>query len=397
MRLWQFTLIAFLGLMLCGCGRQEAVQAKQDTGPVEIRVAPVVTRQIQRFVDTVGTLFPFDEVIISAEIEGPVNQVNVDLGDSVKEGDVLVHISEEEQRYLVAQNEAQLRQSLERLGLESENDKVRDIRETPEVRRAQADLFDAQQRYKRVRELVDQRIGSQQDLDQAEARFKVAQADLDTTLNQTRNLIREVERFKAVLDLQRKKLRDTSVHAPFAASVKERQVTVGQYVRPNTPLFTLVKTDPIRLRAEIPEKMAPWVRHDQSVEVSIEAYPERVFQGKVWRISPTVDQAKRTFLIEVLIQNPAGDLKPGSFARARLKTNKTEQISLVPVRAVNYVLGSNKVYLVRGDKIEAREVKVGDRFDQDVEILEGARDGDLIATTQLPRLDTGTKVRVAGK
>jgi RND family efflux transporter MFP subunit len=143
--------------------------------------------------------------------------------------------------------------------------------------------------------------------------------------------------------------------------------------------------------------MAPWVRHDQPVDVSVEAYPERVFQGKVWRISPTVDQAKRTFLIEALIQNPAGDLKPGSFARARLKTNKTEQISLVPVRAVNYVLGSNKVYLVRGDKIEAREVKVGDRFDQDVEILEGARDGDLIATTQLARLDTGTKVRVASK
>ena len=396
MKSGQLFLIVAAGFALSGCNRQQPVEAKQDTGPVEVRVVPVVARQIQRVVDAVGTLYPYDEVIISAEIEGRVDQVNVDLGDAVKEGQVLARINEEEQRYLVAQNEAQLRQSLERLGLRDEKDKVRDIRQAPDVRRAEADLFDAQQRYKRVRELVDQGIGSQQDLDQAESRFKSMQAALDSTLNQTRNLIQEVERFKAVLELQRKKLRDASVRAPFPASVKERQVTLGQYVRPNTPLFALVKTDPIRLRAEIPERMAPWVKVGQVAEVFVEAYLDRTFLGKIWRISPTVDQSKRTFVVEVLIQNPAGDLKPGSYAKARVKTNKFEQISLVPVRAVNYVLGSNKVYVVRDRKIDAREVKLGDRFEQDVEILEGVRPGEQVAVTQLARLDTGRQVSVAG-
>ena len=381
-------------LALAGCGRQQPVEAKQDGRPVEVRVAGVATRQIQRVVESVGTLFPYDEVIVSAEIEGPVHQVNVDLGDAVAAGDVLARVSDEEQRYLVAQNEAQLRQSLERLGLKSERDKVRDIRETPEVRRAQADLFDAEQRFKRVRELVDQRIGSQQDLDQAEARYKAMQAAYDATLNQTRNLIQEVERFKAQLDLQRKKLRDTTVRAPFAAYVKERQVTVGQYVRPNTPLFILVKTDPIRLRIEVPERMAPWVREGQLAEVSVEAYPKRTFTGKVWRISPTVDQSKRTFIVEALIQNPAGELKPGSYAKARVKTNKFEHISLIPFRAVNYILGSYKAYVVAGESVEAREVKLGDRFDQDVEVIQGLRDGERVATTELARLDSGVKVRV---
>jgi hypothetical protein len=101
-------------------------------------------------------------------------------------------------------------------------------------------------------------------------------------------------------------------------------------------------------------------------------------------------------VVEVLIQNPAGDLKPGSYAKARVKTNKFEQISLVPVRAVNYVLGSNKVYVVRDRKIDAREVKLGDRFEQDVEILEGVRPGEQVAVTQLARLDTGRQVSVAG-
>jgi RND family efflux transporter MFP subunit len=273
---------------------------------------------------------------------------------------------------------------------------VSDIRQTPDLRRAEADLYDAQQRYKRVRELVDRGIGSPQDLDQAEARYKALQAAYDSSLVGTRNLIQDVERYRAVLDLQRKKLRDTTVRAPFAAYVKERQVTVGQYVLPNTPLFALVKIDPIRLRAEIPERLAPWVKVGQTAEVFIEAYDRRVFPGRIWRISPTVDQSKRTFIVEALIENLAGELKPGSFARARVKTSRFEEIKLVPVRAVNYVLGSNKVYVVRGQQVEAREVKLGDRFDQDVEILEGVSAGEQVATTQLARLDTGSRVRLAG-
>ncbi len=378
-----------------GCDRQQKVEAKQDSGPIEVRVAAVSTRQIQRVVESVGTLYPYDEVIISAEVDGPVQEVKADLGDAVKEGQVLARISDEEQRYLVAQNEAQLRQSLERLGLKSEKEKVADIRETPEVRRAQADLFDAEQRYKRMRELVDQKIGSPQDLDAADARFKAMQAAYDATLNQTRNLIQEVERFKAGLELQRKKLRDTVVRAPYDAHVKERQVTAGQYVRANTALFTLVKTDPIRLRVEIPERMAPWVKEGQIADVSLEAFPDRRFQGKIWRISPTVDQTKRTFIIEALIQNPAGELKPGSYAKAQVKTSKFEEIRLVPFRAVNYVLGSYKAYVVKGDTIEARDVKLGDRFGQDVEVDEGLNDGDRVAVTQVARLDTGSKVRIA--
>jgi RND family efflux transporter MFP subunit len=380
--------------VLAGCNRTPLIEAKQDTGPVAVEVAKVTARQIQRVVDSVGTMFPFDEAIISAEIEGPVLEVNADLGDFVKQGQVLVRISEEEQRYLLQQNEAQLRQSLERLGLKSENDRVRDIRETPEVRRAQADLLEAEQRYKRLRSLVDQGIGAPADLDQASARFQSLQAAYDATLYQTRNLMQEVERFKAVVELQRKKLRDTSVRAPFAAHVKERQVTVGQYVRPNAPLFTLVMTDPVRLRLEVPERMAPWIRVGQTADVGVEAFQDRKFTGTVSRISPTVDPTKRTFIVEALIQNPRGELKPGSYARARLATEKIDTVRIVPARAVAYILGSNKVFVISNETVEAREVKLGDRFEKEIEILEGVREGEIVATTQVNRLDTGMKVRV---
>jgi len=286
--------------------------------------------------------------------------------------------------------------ALERVGLQNENDRIKDIRDASEVRRAQADLFDAEQHYKRVQSLVNQGISSRAELDQAQSRFKAQQAAYDATINQARNLLQDIERNKASLELQRKKLRDTTVYAPFAAAIKERQVTAGQYVQAKTPLFTLVKTDPIRLRLEVPERMAPWIKTGQIAEISVEAFGDRKFRGKVWRISPTVDQSKRTFVVEALIDNPNGELKPGSYAKASLPTDKNETVKLIPSRAIAYVFGSNKTYVVTsGSTIEAREVKVGDRFDQDVEILEGVENGETVAVSQLSRLDTGSKVTVA--
>ena len=389
------TVVLLLGLLVA-CKKEEkaAAAAKKDSGPLAVAVAEAHQRSVKRSVESVGTLYPYDETIISAEIDGKVDQVKVDLGDVVTKGQLMIHIMDEEQRYLLAQNEAQLRQSLERLGLSKETDRVQDIRQTPDVRKAEADLFDAEQRFKRTRELRDQGIGPQADLDQAQARFNSAKAGYDSTINQTRNLVQEVERFKAIVDLQRKKLRDTNVYAPFAASVKERQITIGAYVRANTPLLTLVKTDLLRLRLDVPERMSPWIKVGQVAQVEVEAFEGQAFNGKVWRVSPTVDQSKRTFIAEALIDNPNGRLKAGSYARAKIPTDKVENIVLIPGKAVQYILGSNKVYVVKDGTIEARDVKLGDRFDAEVEILEGVQSGEIVATSNLPKLDTGSKVKV---
>jgi len=386
--------VAVLMLALTGCTREPPVQAKQDPGPIPVKATTVSVKQLQRDVESVGSLFPFEEVTISSEIDGRVVEVGADLGDSVPKDHVLVRVSDEEQRYLLNQHEAQLRQALERLGLKNEKERVTDIKATPEVRRAQAELTAAQQRFNRTKGLVEQGIGSKQELDQAQGQYQAMLAAYDVTLNQTRNLIQEIDASKAAVDLQRKKLRDTTIYAPQAGYVKDRLVNIGQYVRPNTPLFNLVKIDPIRLRIEAPEHMAPWVKNGQSVNVNLEAYPDRDFHGKIWRISPTVEQSKRTFIVEALIDNPMALLKPGSYAKARIRTDKVDTIRLVPTVSISYVFGTNKAFVIKNDLIEAREVKIGDRFGTDTEVTEGVKEGELVATSQVGRLDTGVKVRV---
>ena len=395
LRPWLLAALLFISLIVVGCDKKPVVQAnKKAPEAIEIRVAQVGGRDITRVVESVGTMFPFDETVVSAEIEGKVEKVEVDLGDVVTAGQVLVRIGDEEQRYLMAQNEAQMRQSMERLGLRDEKDRLKDAKDAPEARRAAAELYEAEQRAKRQQQLAQQGIGAQADSDQAQARLRAAQAGYDATLYQARNLAQEVERFRAQLDLQRKKLRDTIVRAPFAGAVKERSVNAGQYVRTNSPLMTLVKINPIRLKLEIPERMAPWVRVGQIVEVEVEAFEGKKFTGKVWRISPTVDQAKRTFVTEALIDNSNNALKPGSYARARVPTDKVEHVTVVPTRALAYVFGANKVYVVKDNIVETRDVKLGDRFENTVEILEGVRAGDAVAVSGLSRLDTGAKVKI---
>ena len=391
----RFVSLLALSFVLSGCLKKEEAVVKANADIVTVAVATVSAHDVARVVETIGTLFPYDETVVSAEIDGRVDEVKADLGDAVRQGEVLVHISDEEQRYLVAQNEAQLRQSMERLGLKTESEKLKDVKDAPDTRKAEAELFDAQTRFERMKRLSDQGIGAPADLDQAQARLRASQAAYDSTIYATRNLVQEVERFKAVLELQRKKLRDTSVRAQFNGAVKERTVNVGQYVRVNTPLFTLVKIDPLRLKLEVPERMAPWVRNGQLVEVSLEAFEGRTFQGKIWRISPTVDQSKRTFVVEALVENSAGKLKPGSYARARVPTQKIERTMLVPAKAVNYVFGSNKVFVVKNGVVEAKDVKTGDRVDANIEIVEGGiAEGQQVAVSQLPRLDTGVRVKV---
>jgi hypothetical protein len=98
---------------------------------------------------------------------------------------------------------------------------------------------------------------------------------------------------------------------------------------------------------------------------------------------------------EALIDNKAGELKPGSYAKAHVPTSKNERIVVVPQRAVYYVLGSNKAFVVKDGVIDARDVRLGDRIDQDVEVLEGVAEGERLAVSQLARLDTGSKVKLA--
>src|SRR5206468_8706120 len=139
-------------------------------------------------------------------------------------------------------------------------------------------------------------------------------------------------------------------------------------VKTQMPVMAIVRVDPLKVIAEIPEKMAPWIKDGQPVQLHVDAYPDRTFIGKVSRISPAVNTATRAFPFEALVPNQDATLKPGTFARVHIESGKIDNVLTLPYSAMQYRYGVNRVFLVDGDKLSVRELKVGERLGDRIEI-----------------------------
>ena len=375
-------LLAVLAVSGCSGGKVNATADSGSERPkaINVKAFHVEAEQVRRTVEAVGSLFAYDEVVVSSEVDGRADQVLVDVGDYVAKGQTLVEVRPIEFKLAADQQEAILEQAKAKLGLTGDDAEIKDPAETAAVRKAAADLANAEQKYKRSRELAQQGVLARQTFEEDEAAYKAAQAAYDLAVQDVRNLQAALKQERATRDLANKKLRDTKIIAPFNGYIKERDVTVGQYLKVQTPVVALVNSDPIRVRLKIPEKMAAWVEIGQAATVSVEAYPDRHFTGKLWRINPSVDPQTRTFDAEALIENHQGLLKPGFFVKASIPSKKVDSILLIPQKALNYAYGIYKVYaLTDGNKLKEREVKVGDRMGDEVEVISGVEKGDHLA------------------
>ncbi len=383
---WPTRLLAaslFSVVIFCSLSCSNKVSGKQVNTAAQVavqaRVAPVELKQIQRNVESVGSLFPFDEVTVSSEVEGRVERVLVDVGDRVSRGQPIVEVSPAELQLTLEQQRAALGQARAKLGLPANGEDIKDVREAAEVKKAAADLNDAEQKYKRAKSLFEQGVLPRQDFDEAEAKYKAVRAAYDLAVQGVENLRAQLAQYRASMALAQKKLSDSVIRAPFAGQIKERMVTQGQYLKVQTSVMVIVNADPLRVRLQVPEKMAAWVRPGQPVTVSVEAYPDRTFTGTVSRINPSVDQQTRSLEVEALIANREGLLKPGFFVKSTIPSNRMESALVVPAEALQYVYGVYKVYVIEGNALKERDVKLGSRTGDLVEIIEGVREGERLA------------------
>jgi RND family efflux transporter MFP subunit len=146
--------------------------------------------------------------------------------------------------------------------------------------------------------------------------------------------------------------------------------------------------------AEIPEKMAPWIKLGQAAELHVDAYPDKAIGGKVSRISPAVNTATRAFPFEALVPNGDALLKPGTFARVHIESSKIDQVMTLTYAAIQYRYGVNRVFVVTGDRLAARELKVGERLGERIEVLSGVKSGEQVAITDVDKLTDGDRVQL---
>jgi len=376
-----FRWLTQITIILCGvaavllsnsCSREKPKEAStQDSAEqaISISTKPVAIREVRRTVEMVGTLGGWEEVTISNEAPGTVEKIMADLGDKVSKGQRLILLDQREAKLALAQAEANLQAAKKALT------------------QAQAEWRDADLNLKRIKELHSEGVIATSQLDVAQARFDAIEA-------QVRAREADIDRFKALVDLAQKRLSDTEIVAPIAGEVRQRLISIGEAVKEKTPLLHLVVTDPLKLQGTVPERFAPDIKNEQPVDVQVEAFTDRVFPGRVLRVSPAVDVQTRSLSLEVKVPNTEGMLKPGFFAKGQILTGVNPQAVFAPEEAVYTFVGITKAFVVQDGTVQERQVKTGTRREGWVEITEGLQSGEIVATSSLPQLYQGAKITV---
>jgi RND family efflux transporter MFP subunit len=386
-------------LAAAGCSKSETAQARgRDDAAKPVKVEPVSEQTVTRTIEVIGTLAAVDDVIVSSEADGVVSKILHDLGDRVRAGDVLVELDREKAQYNLEQQRAALNRALAQYGA-PDPQHLPAQEKTPDVQKAAADLAQAKQAFDRASQLFKRTLVPQQTLDDAATALQSKQASYDSSLQNAKNLQASIAAADAAMKLADRQLRDTYIRAPFDGYVQKRFVNLGQLVKGSgvpVPVMDVVRVDPLRVTGEIPEKMVPWIAVGQPVELHVDAYPDKAIAAKMSRISPAVNSATRAFPFEALVPNDGALLKPGTFARVNIRTNKADRVLTLPYAALQYRYGVNRVFVVTGDRLAAKELKVGERLGDRIEIVSGINAGDPVAMTDVDKLVDGQKVSTKG-
>jgi RND family efflux transporter MFP subunit len=382
-----------LAALASGCTKASNTQARAKEDVKAVRVEAVKGESIRRNVEVVGTLAAGDQVTISAEASGTVSRILADLGDRVSAGDVLVELDREKLQYNADEQTAAVDRALARYGAATP-DALPPVEQTPDVQKAAAELLQAKQSLDRAAELYKRQLVPKQLLDDSDALYRSKQATYEASLQNAKNLRADIAASVASSRMAARQLRDASIRAPFTGYVEKRLVAPGQLVNVQTPVMSVVRVDPLKVTAEIPEAMAPWVKVGQPITLFVEAYPDKPFTATVSRISPSVNAQSRAFPFEALVPNPEMQLKPGTFARVHLESSRVDQVLTMPYAAIQYRYGVNRVFSVKNGQLAARELKLGERVGERVEILSGVKAGDTVALTDVDQLSDGQRVTV---
>lgn len=367
------SLLAGLGpVLLAACGGQPA-EPKGQRSPLAPRRATLVRAreaELPRMLALDGSLRADEISTLGAVVSGRLKELPVDLGTRVDTGAPLAQLDPGPFQLRLAQAQAAVSEARSLLGLtlSGENDEV-DIEGSSLVREMRANLEEAQANLARMRSSLEQGLIGASEYEPAVAQAEVAAARLQDALETIRTRIATLTRRRAELGVAERELRETTIVAPFAGAVLARLAAPGQYLTAGTPVVELVKTDPLRLVLEVPERESSAVAIGQRVRFTTEDTAGE-HEGRVVRLAPGLRETSRTLRLEAEVPNASGALRPGAFVRARLELGGAPAL-LLPASAVRRFAGVEKVALAVEGRAKLRVVRTGRSVGTEIEIREG--------------------------
>ena len=342
--------------------------------PRKVQITLVTEKKIQRAVIALGTLGAREEAILSIKVPGRIQDLPIDLGSVVQAGDVIARIDVTDYELKMKQASAALSQTRARLGLplEGTDDRV-DPDKTSLAKESKARLTEAEKNRDRIAKLSDQGIASQSELETAISAYEVAFNKSADSLEEVRIRQAQLIERRVEFEIARQQFNDCTLRAPFPGVIQERRTTRGEYLTAGTPVATLVRIDPLRLRVEVPERDAARIAVGQPVHVTVEGLTN-VFHGEIKRLSPALQVQSRMLTVEADVPSQ-NLLRPGSFARAQIITTGATPALIIPKAALVTFAGIEKAFVVENGKAAEKRIVTGDREKDWVEVVSGLKVG----------------------
>jgi len=402
-------LLSALALTACnrlnGQSNNVVAGASPTPNTIQVSTTSAVLRQLPQYFEASGSLAPNQQTDVAPETSGKVAAVGVDMGTSVRQGQMLVKLDDSDFRTRVDQAQAQLDQAKATLRQNEAKIGLRPAQKfapenVPEVAAAKAALDLAEKNLHRYEKLVETGDISRAAYDQQKSQRDQEAQQYEALIHQAQQNYAAVANSQAAVDtaqtqltLAKRSLTYTVVLSPIAGYVSERTADVGEYVSPQQKIATIVSLNPLRARIDIPEQSIPEVHVGESVAVSVAAYPDRSFAGHVARISPNVSATSRTLTIEADVDNPKAELKPGQFATIRILLSKSAPAVLVPQRALRTISGATYIFVVKNGLAQQRLVQTGRSESDMIELKSGVAVDELVAISGVDQLSDGAVVR----
>lgn len=343
--------LALLGLGACKGKSAEAASGPKEKPAVHVQTEPARSIEVPRTLRLTGSLRGDRETDLAANANGRVMATSVERGEQIKPGQVLAKL--DTRAASLSATEA----------------------------RAQVDSTRAQEEQART---------ECQRYEQLKAKGAISDLEYQQKVTQCRTLPLNVQAASARAALAAQNVGDGVIRAPFAGVVTERFVEVGQFLRQDSRVVTIVSVDPLRLQIAVPEAQVASIKEGAEVTFKVAAYPEQRFAGRVRFVSGALRATTRDLVAEALVQNPDRKLLPGMFADVEL-TVGTDRLPSVPAAVVAEKDEQARLFVLAGGRLEERVVALGPKVGERVSISRGVREGELVVLPPFQGLSNGQK------
>ena len=352
--------VAVVGVMIISLSmvsKSDRVNAAQSgVAPVAVEVTPVSLSTVTSTVSAVGTIAAMKDVVVSSETSGRVTRVFVKVGDFVRAGQTLVQVDDELKKIAVDQAEAQL------LAAETNFQKARSDYERMEKLFTTGDVANT--------EVEGNRLAMRS----AEAQEKSA---------------------SVALQYARRQYDDAKIKAPIAGYVASRSIDVGEMATPGKEIANIVDIGTLKVKLSIPEDEIGSVRMGQQATLRVDSRPGEEYRGEVYSIgskstSPTV----HAYPVEVVLRNAGTKaLKVGMFARVDIQSRSVANVLTIPKESLVSDDGNPTVFVVENRTAKLRQVRLGARAGNDVQVAGGLKEGDLVISFGQQNVKDGSPVQ----